>query len=36
MSDNPWTDRIVGERMAVDQEFSTQIERRSFPTSSGV
>ncbi len=30
MSDNPWTDRIVGERMAVDQEFSTQIEASQF------
>ncbi|WP_226480176.1 DUF5799 family protein [Natrinema amylolyticum] len=30
MSDNPWTDRIVGERMTVDQEFSTQIEASQF------
>jgi len=30
MSDNPWTDRIVGERMAVDQEFSEQIQQSRF------
>ncbi|WP_254531243.1 DUF5799 family protein [Natrinema gelatinilyticum] len=30
MSDNPWTDRIVGERMTVDQEFSTRIEESRF------
>ncbi|MFA9502706.1 DUF5799 family protein [Natrinema thermotolerans] len=30
MSDNPWTDRIVGERMTVDQEFSARIEESQF------
>lgn len=30
MSDNPWTDRIVGERMTVDQEFATRIEGSEF------
>jgi len=30
MSDNPWTDRIVGERMAVDQEFSERIQQSRF------
>ncbi|WP_137288793.1 DUF5799 family protein [Natronorubrum halophilum] len=30
MSDNPWTDRIVGARMAVDQEFTTRITDSRF------
>ncbi|QLK27172.1 DUF5799 family protein [Natrinema zhouii] len=30
MSDTPWTDRIVGERMAVDQEFSERIQQSRF------
>lgn len=30
MSDNPWTDRIVGERMTVDQEFSTRVQESQF------
>ncbi|QLG48972.1 DUF5799 family protein [Natrinema halophilum] len=30
MSDNPWTDQIVGERMSVDQSFSTRIEQSQF------
>ncbi|SER80627.1 DUF5799 family protein [Natrinema salaciae] len=30
MSENPWTDRIVGERMTVDQEFSTRIQQSEF------
>ncbi|WP_121741223.1 DUF5799 family protein [Natronorubrum halophilum] len=30
MSDNPWTDRIVGARMAVDQEFTTRIADSRF------
>ncbi|MXV62124.1 hypothetical protein GS429_08625 [Natronorubrum sp. JWXQ-INN-674] len=30
MSDNPWTDRIVGARMTVDQEFSSRIANSEF------
>lgn len=30
MSDTSWTDRIVGERMTVDQEFTSQIEGSQF------
>lgn len=30
MSDNSWTDRIVGARMAVDQEFSSRIQGSEF------
>ncbi|SFC56006.1 hypothetical protein SAMN05444422_110115 [Halobiforma haloterrestris] len=30
MSDKPWTDRIVGERMTVDQEFSSRIRDSRF------
>ncbi|ELZ04322.1 DUF5799 family protein [Natrialba aegyptia] len=30
MSNTSWTDRIVGERMAVDQEFSSQIASSRF------
>ncbi|ELY67636.1 DUF5799 family protein [Natrinema versiforme] len=30
MSDTSWTDRIVGERMTVDQEFASQIEGSQF------
>ncbi|QCS41734.1 DUF5799 family protein [Natrinema versiforme] len=30
MSDTSWTDRIVGERMTVDQEFASQIETSQF------
>lgn len=30
MSDNSWTDRIVGERMTVDQEFSSRITNSRF------
>lgn len=30
MSDNAWTDRIVGERMSVDQEFSTRVQNSRF------
>ncbi|WP_049921357.1 DUF5799 family protein [Halopiger djelfimassiliensis] len=30
MSDQPWTDRIVGERMTVDQEFSSRIASSEF------
>jgi hypothetical protein len=30
MSDTPWTDRIVGERMTVDQEFAARIEESQF------
>ncbi len=30
MSDTPWTDRIVGERMAVDQTFSERIQQSQF------
>ncbi|WP_293032708.1 DUF5799 family protein, partial [Natronococcus sp.] len=26
MSDTSWTDRIVGERMTVDQEFSARVQ----------
>ncbi|TMT87328.1 hypothetical protein E2L06_12330 [Haloterrigena sp. H1] len=30
MSDTPWTDRIVGERMAVDQAFAERIQQSQF------
>jgi hypothetical protein len=30
MSDNSWTDRIVGERMTVDQAFSTRVADSQF------
>ncbi|WP_135820682.1 DUF5799 family protein [Halostella litorea] len=30
MSDSEWTDRIVGDRMTVDQEFSTQVRNSQF------
>ncbi|TYL39094.1 hypothetical protein CV102_07310 [Natronococcus pandeyae] len=30
MSNNSWTDRIVGERMTVDQEFSSRIAESQF------
>ncbi|ELZ18461.1 hypothetical protein C477_10348 [Haloterrigena salina JCM 13891] len=30
MSDSPWTDRIVGARMTVDQEFSSRIADSQF------
>ncbi|WP_276254303.1 DUF5799 family protein [Halomontanus rarus] len=30
MSDNSWTDRIVGERMTVDQEFNSRIANSRF------
>lgn len=30
MSDSDWTDAIVGERMAVDQEFSTEVRDSPF------
>ena len=30
MSDTPWTDRIVGERMAVDQTFAERIQQSRF------
>lgn len=30
MSDNAWTDRIVSERMSVDQEFSPRVENSRF------
>ena len=30
MSDTPWTDRIVGERMAVDQAFSERVQQSQF------
>lgn len=30
MSDTPWTDRIVGERMAVDQTFAERIQQSQF------
>ncbi len=30
MSDRPWTDQIVGARMTVDQEFSSQVEASQF------
>ncbi|SEW09734.1 DUF5799 family protein [Natrinema salifodinae] len=30
MSDQAWTDRIVGERMTVDQEFAARIEESQF------
>lgn len=30
MSDSDWTDRIVGDRMAVDQEFSQRIAQSEF------
>ncbi|MDJ1433527.1 DUF5799 family protein [Halostagnicola sp. A-GB9-2] len=30
MSDNAWTDRIVSERMTVDQEFSPRVESSRF------
>jgi hypothetical protein len=30
MSDTSWTDRIVGERMTVDQEFSTRVQDSRF------
>ena len=30
MTDDNWTDRIVGERMAVDQEFSTRVTDSRF------
>lgn len=30
MSDTSWTDRIVGERMTVDQEFSSRIAESQF------
>jgi len=30
MSDSDWTDAIVGERMAVDQEFSSEVRNSPF------
>ncbi|SFS70958.1 DUF5799 family protein [Halostagnicola kamekurae] len=30
MSDNAWTDRIVGERMSLDQEFSSRVQNSRF------
>ena len=30
MSDSPWTDRIVGERMTVDQQFADRIQQSQF------
>ncbi|WP_121821378.1 DUF5799 family protein [Halostella salina] len=30
MTDSEWTDRIVGDRMTVDQEFSTQVRNSQF------
>ncbi|WP_436344849.1 DUF5799 family protein [Natronorubrum sp. FCH18a] len=30
MSDSPWTDRIVGARMTVDQEFTSRITESQF------
>ncbi|MDQ2051307.1 DUF5799 family protein [Natronolimnohabitans sp. A-GB9] len=30
MSERPWTDRIVGARMAVDQEFTSRVESSQF------
>ncbi|MFP8951878.1 DUF5799 family protein [Natrialbaceae archaeon A-arb3/5] len=30
MSDSSWTDQIVGERMTVDQEFTSRIENSEF------
>ncbi|WP_049927496.1 DUF5799 family protein [Halopiger goleimassiliensis] len=30
MSDSPWTDRIVGDRMTVDQEFASRITNSRF------
>ncbi|MFD1562710.1 DUF5799 family protein [Haloarchaeobius amylolyticus] len=30
MSDSPWTDRIVGERMTVDQAFAERIQQSQF------
>jgi len=30
MSDTPWTDRIVGERMTVDQAFAKRIQQSQF------
>ena len=30
MTDSEWTDRIVGDRMTIDQEFSTQVRNSQF------
>ncbi|KDE60413.1 hypothetical protein EL22_23535 [Halostagnicola sp. A56] len=30
MSENAWTDRIVGERMSLDQEFSSRVQSSRF------